>query len=131
MYFKQRYYPSRGKKTAELRIYSCNLSAAPSKKGILTKPLGTIEVNIEDIDLTKCESHRKRGHNCYWIDFTAIVTMGSDEGIMQVAVEWEGKQCGSGRLRFPDSEGDRSGNTSYVFENHLAVPRDCSLRISP
>ena len=118
MYIRQRYYPSRGKKTAELRIYSCNLSAAPSKKGILTKPLGTIEVKIEDIDLTKCEMHTtKRGYLCYQIDFTVIVTMGSDEGIMQVAVEWEGKRCGSGRLKFPDDEVDHAGNVPPWLRN--------------
>jgi hypothetical protein len=93
----------------DLNIYYCTLMKAPDKKNTQTKRLGTITVNIDDIDLTRCH---KINRTSYKIDLTAIITLGSEEGIMQVAVEWDGKRCGSGRLKF---DGDEAGRPRVSF----------------
>jgi hypothetical protein len=68
---------------------------------------------VEDVNLDACESHRnKRGRLYYLIAFTAIVTLGSDEGVMQVTVMWNGKECGSGKLQFSDEASERLNGTS-------------------
>jgi hypothetical protein len=65
--------------------------------------VGTIQVSVEDVDLNLYDSHKnKRGRLFYQIAFTAIITLGSDEGVMQVTVLWNGNECGSGKLKFSD-----------------------------
>jgi hypothetical protein len=67
--------------------------------------VGTIQVSVEDVDLNLCDSHKnKRGRLFYQIAFTAIITLGSDEGVMQVTVLWNGNECGSGKLKFSDED---------------------------
>ena len=41
-----------------------------------------------------------KGERVIWIKFTAIVTLGGEEGTMQVAVLWNGRKCGSGGFKF-------------------------------
>lgn len=75
--------------------------------------MGTIQVSVEDVDLGACESGRnKRGRLYYRIAFTAIVTLGSDVGVMQVTVMWNGKECGSGKLQFSDEASETLNGTS-------------------
>lgn len=70
--------------------------------------IGTIEVNIQDVDLAQCDRRFQPVESEYdWnkeevflIDFKAVVTMDSEDGMMQVAVMWNGKKCGSGKLMF-------------------------------
>jgi hypothetical protein len=65
--------------------------------------VGTINVNVKDVDLLKCESgttKKEPFQKVYWIHFTAIVTLSSEEGTMHVEVTWNGKRCGSGGFKF-------------------------------
>ena len=71
-----------------------------AKELSLIDHVGTIEVNIRDVDLSTCDSGFMKGERVIWIKFTAIVTLGSDEGTMQVAVLWNGRKGGSGGFKF-------------------------------
>lgn len=76
--------------------------------------VGTVEVNLKDVDLESCEtttkqpsnkpkSHRKQRDEdelVYLVEFTAIITLGGEEGTMEVAVMWNDKKCGSGVFKF-------------------------------
>ncbi|KAF7507831.1 hypothetical protein GJ744_009995 [Endocarpon pusillum] len=112
MPFRQRYYPHKRSTTLALNIYSCSLNIAPRKKSSQVNFVGTIQVNVKDVDLSACESHwDKRGNRYYRIAFLANVTLRGDEGVMQVTVMWNGKECGSGKLHFSDEASETLNET--------------------
>lgn len=57
-------------------------------------------MNFKNIDLKTCEKHETKHGSEYLIDFKAVVTLGSEEGTMQVAVLGNGKEYGSGGFKF-------------------------------
>lgn len=65
--------------------------------------VGTIWFNIADVDLADCEHGMEPGRprkKVYWIEFTIIVRLGSEEGTLHIAIMWKGKLCGSNTFKF-------------------------------
>lgn len=65
--------------------------------------VGTISFNIADVDLAECENGKdpeRPRKKVYWIEFTIIVKLGSEEGTLHIAVMWKDKLCGSSTFEF-------------------------------
>jgi hypothetical protein len=63
-----------------------------------TKQLGTVEVDLADVDLSQC---RKSGPY-YAIELTAIITIDHTTDVLQVEVQCQGKRCG--RMKLDDGD---------------------------
>lgn len=64
--------------------------------------VGTISFNIADVNLADCEWGMtvESPKKVYWIEFTVVVRLGTEEGTLHIAVMWKDKLCGSSTFKF-------------------------------
>ena len=65
-----------------------------------TKPLGTLQFDLSSIDLSQVRHERSKGRRTYSIVLWLIISPEKDDGMMEVSVEWQGKQCGNDQFHF-------------------------------
>ena len=75
---------------------------------LVTKLLGKVEINTDDIDLTACDFNWRvntknvvyHKYKEYQIPVIISIALCGDDGLMEVTVEWRGRRCGNAKFNF-------------------------------